>query len=145
MIYCKNVINITSLKIKWCSLLSNSWWILGVSTGRAGSVFDPARTRPSGGGWKNEWPESNRWRQSVELFLGSGGGRVCLVGFRLSLELQNHHRIYKILPKSATSSPKNAKTHLICIKIAEINTKIIEICWKWPNLVKSHQIWLRTC
>ena len=27
-------------------------WDLGLSTGRAGSVFDPTRTRPAGVGWR---------------------------------------------------------------------------------------------
>ena len=43
---------------------------LGVSTGRAGSVFDPAQTQPAGNGWTEEWPETNRRRQLVGMVLG---------------------------------------------------------------------------
>ena len=50
----------------------------------------------------------------------------------------------KSSPESAKSSSENVKTHQIYIKIAEIYTKIAEICWEWPDLAKSHQIWLRT-
>ena len=51
---------------------------------------------------------------------------------------------FRVVPEAAKSSPKNVKTHQICIKIIEICTKIAEILWEWPDLAKSHQIWLRT-
>ena len=47
--------------------------------------------------------------------------------------------------ESTKSSPKNVKTHQICIKFAKICTKTAKICWEWLDLAKSHQIWLRTC
>ena len=50
----------------------------------------------------------------------------------------------KSSPESAKSLSENIKTNHICIKIAKICTKIAKICWEWPDLAKSHQIWLRT-
>ena len=118
--------------------------LLGMSTGWAESVFDPTWTRPAGVEWTEEWPEIDRRRQLVRSVLGSNGDQVCSGGDQVIAELQNHCRSCKIIVEMCKSSPKNVKTHQICIKIAEICTKIAEICWEWPDLAKSHQIWLRT-
>ena len=83
--------------------------ILGVPTGQARSIFDPAQTRPAYVGWKEDWPETDRQRQLVESVLGWGGDRVCLVGFGLSLELGlSTQPVYPTNPPE--SEPKTAQT-----------------------------------
>ena len=102
---------------------------LGLSIGRFGSILDPARTWPANDEWREEGPEIDHQRQSVESVLSSSGARVGSVGgercWRLQMSLE-----------SAKKWLKSAKTHQISIKIAKIYTKIAE------NLLGFGRIWL---
>ena len=96
-------------------------------------------------------PNSTYWhrveRRMTRNRLPASNGRVGF-GFGWRSSLFDWFRVVvgaaKSSPESAKSSSENVKTHQIYIKIAEIYTKIAEICWEWPDLAKSHQLWLRT-
>ena len=122
---------------------------LGLSTGQFRSILDPARTWPTSDEWKEEGPETDHRRQSVELVLSSSGAWVGSVGgehcWRLQMSLE-----------SAKKWLKSAKTHQISIEIAKIYTKIAEnllgFGWIWLNLTKygrdltgSPWIWAWSC
>ncbi|XP_065619817.1 DNA polymerase zeta catalytic subunit [Quercus suber] len=120
-------------------LVNASPW---VSTGRAGSGFDPARTRPAAsGGQKTDSRPTAGVNRSDRFWVRVDIGSVW-VEIGLSPELEKIAGIWKSPPESANHrriyrlSPENVKIHQICIKIAEICTKIAEICWEWPDLAK---------
>ena len=103
----------------------------------------PVNFRPS--------PNPTRWcRVERRVTRNRPSASICRVGFgfRWRSSMFDQFRVIVWVAKSssefAKSSLENVKTQQICIKITEICTKIVEICWEWPDLAKSHQIWLRT-
>ena len=99
-----------------------------------------------GSGQVSLWPSSNpidRCQVERRVTRNQPPASIGWVGFGFGWRSVLFGR-FRVVPEAAKSSPKNVKTHQICIKIIEICTKIAEILWEWPDLAKSHQIWLRT-
>jgi len=119
--------------------------IVGLFVGRAGSVLDPARTWFAGIGWKEEGPETDRRRQSVESVLGSSGAWVGSVGGERCRSCKCHRNLQKKVSEFAKSSLEYAKNSLdFASNSLKSAPKSLKFAGIWLDLAKSHPIWLRS-